>query len=498
MTVWFDEEAIANWKADKTGKPGGQRVYSDMAIETSLVVRMVYKLAYRQTEGFLHSMASLLGLGIEIPDYSTLCRCSRLLRKKLRIPKAASSQPIHLMIDSTGLRIHVGTARKPPKQRAWRKLHIAVLRKTGTIVASELTASRARDATRVPALLTQIQAPLVSVAADSAYDKEAVYETIEAHSPGRRTRVVIPPQRNATLSQNSSIVNMLTRTYSGAVAGVDGLVIRVEVDLGSGLNAFRVVGLPDAAVREAQVRVRSALVNSGFGKCDGAITVNLAPADVKKQGSGFDLALALSLVVALEQSPPGRLDDTLFLGELALNGDLRRVRGVLPIVSQAVKEGLSRIVVPEDNVAEACLVKAAEVYSASSLREAVEFLSAGEVHPKKATPSRPRASVALDLSDVKGQRHAKRALEVAAAGGHNLLLSGPPGAGKSLLAMRLPSILPPLLPAEALEVTKIHSVAGLLDDGVLVEAPPFRSPHHTLSTASMVGGGSGLMPGEAS
>ena len=140
MTVWFDEEAIANWKADKTGKPGGQRVYSNLAIETSLVVRMVYKLAYRQTEGFLHSIASLLGLGIEIPDYSTLCRRSRLLRKKLRIPKAASSQPIHLMINSTGLRIHVGTARKPPKQRAWRKLHIAVDRKTGNIVASELTA----------------------------------------------------------------------------------------------------------------------------------------------------------------------------------------------------------------------------------------------------------------------------------------------------------------------------------------------------------------------
>ena len=199
-----DEEAIANWKADKTGKPGGQRVYSDMAIETGLVVRMVYKLAYRQTEGFLHSIASLLGLGIEIPDYSTLCRRSRQLRKKLRIPKAASTQPIHLMIDSTGLRIHVGNARKPPKQRAWRKLHIAVDRETGNIVASELTASRARDATRVPALLTQIQAPLVSVAADSAYDKEAVYEAIEAHSPGRRTRVVIPPQRNATLSQNSN------------------------------------------------------------------------------------------------------------------------------------------------------------------------------------------------------------------------------------------------------------------------------------------------------
>ena len=185
-------------------EPGGQRVYSEMAIETGLVVRMVYKLAYRQTEGFLHSIASLLRLCIEIPDYSTLCRRSRLLRKKLRIPKAASNQPIHLMIDSTGLRIHVGTARKPPKQRAWRKLHIAVDRKTGNIVASELTASRARDATRVPALLTQIQAPLASASADSAYDKEAVYEAIEAHSPGRRTRVVIPPQRNATLSQNSN------------------------------------------------------------------------------------------------------------------------------------------------------------------------------------------------------------------------------------------------------------------------------------------------------
>ena len=205
LTVWFDEEAIANWKADKTGKPGGQRVYSDMAIETGLVVRMVYKLAYRQTEGFLHSIALLLGLGIEIPT-TRLCLGARGCSARscgFRKPQATNPS-IHLMIDSTGLRIHVGTARKPPKQRAWRKLHIAVDRKTGTIVASELTASRARDATRVPALLTQIQAPLAWVAADSAYDKETVYKAIEAHSPGRRTRVVIPPQRNATLSQNSN------------------------------------------------------------------------------------------------------------------------------------------------------------------------------------------------------------------------------------------------------------------------------------------------------
>ena len=248
LTVWFDEEAIANWKADKTGKPGGQRVYSDMAIETGLVVRMVYKLAYRQTEGFLHSIASLLGLGIEIPDYSTLCRRSRLLRKKLRIPKAASTQPIHLMIDSTGLRIHVGNARKPPKQRAWRKLHIAVDRETGNIVASELTASRARDATRVPALLTQIQAPLVSVAADSAYDKEAVYEAIEAHSPGRRTRVVIPPQRNATLSQNCCVrtdgVTCSRRNPSPRFANTDSSTSSVGgggqcIRQGSGLRSYR-------------------------------------------------------------------------------------------------------------------------------------------------------------------------------------------------------------------------------------------------------------------
>ena len=204
LTVWFDEEAIANWNADKTGKPGGQRVYSDMAIETGLVVRMVFKLAYRQAEGFLHSIASLLGLGIEIPDYSTLCRRSRVIRKRLRLPKSAGSRPLHLMIDSTGLRIHVGSARKPPKKRAWRKPHIAVDRKTGNIVASELTASQARDASRVPALLRQIEAPLASASADTAYDKEAVYKAIEAHNPGRRPRVVIPPQRNATLSPKSN------------------------------------------------------------------------------------------------------------------------------------------------------------------------------------------------------------------------------------------------------------------------------------------------------
>jgi hypothetical protein len=204
LTIWFDEGPIANWQAAKTGKAGGQRICSDMAIETGLVVRMVYKLAYRQTEGFLHSIASLLRQGVEIPGYSTLCRRSRVLRKKLRLSKGTGSQPIHLMIESTGLKIHVGSVRKPPKRRAGRKLHIAVDRKTGNIVASELTASQARDASRVPALLSQSETGLASTSADSAYDEEAVYEAIEAHSPGRMTYVVIPPQRNAALSSASN------------------------------------------------------------------------------------------------------------------------------------------------------------------------------------------------------------------------------------------------------------------------------------------------------
>jgi IS5 family transposase len=203
LNIWFHDDAIAKWEADKTGRPGGQRKYSDVAIETGLVVRLIYKLGYRQAQGFLTSVASLLELSIEVPDYSTFSRRAKGLRKKLRIPKGTGSQSIHLMIDSTGLRMHVGSARKPPKKRAWRKLHLGVDRETGEIVASELTASQAQDATRVGALLKQIEAPLASASADSAYDKEPVYEALEKHSPGRRTRVLIEPQRNAVLSAPS-------------------------------------------------------------------------------------------------------------------------------------------------------------------------------------------------------------------------------------------------------------------------------------------------------
>jgi magnesium chelatase family protein len=292
---------------------------------------------------------------------------------------------------------------------------------------------------------------------------------------------------------------MLARTNTGTVQGVDGLVIKVEVDMSPGVTSFRMVGLADTAVREAQVRVRSALANSGFGKLEGAVTVNLAPADVKKQGSAFDLAVALGLVAAKGQAPADRLEKALFLGELALDGNLRSVRGVLAAVSKASTEGIARVVVPRANAAEAALVKEVSVYAVDSLREAVDLVSSPWGAPSPITPRNgERSSEGPDLSDVKGQRAAKRALEIAAAGGHNLLMSGPPGAGKSLLAMRLPSLLPELSFEYALEVTKIHSVAGLLDDGSLVAEPPFRAPHHTVSAAAMVGGGLGPTPGEVS
>jgi magnesium chelatase family protein len=292
---------------------------------------------------------------------------------------------------------------------------------------------------------------------------------------------------------------VLAKTYTGSIQGVDGLLVRVEVDLTQGITSFRTVGLPDPSVREAEVRVRSALINSGFGFPQCRVTVNLAPADVRKQGTAYDLAVALGVVAAMREKPVEKLETTLFLGELALDGSLRPVRGVLPIVAEASRRGVARVVVPEANGAEAALVKDVSAYSVRSLREAVDLI---DFECRAPLPvGRPKDSIPeslADLGDVKGQRPAKRALEIAAAGGHNLLLVGPPGSGKSLLAMRVPSLLPALEFEEALEVTKIYSVAGLLDENGLLSRPPFRAPHHTISAPAMVGGGARSLPGEVS
>ena len=295
---------------------------------------------------------------------------------------------------------------------------------------------------------------------------------------------------------------MLARVWSATIIGIDAVRVGVEVDVANGLPGIIVVGLPDLAVQESKERVKTAIVNSGSAYPMRRIVVNLTPADLRKEGPSFDLPICVGILAASGQVNGELLGDYLFLGELSLDGSLRAVTGVLSIAAAAGQMGITGLVVPAGNAREAAVVAGLQVYGLNDLTEVVTFLN----HPDRFEPVKvdmldklAQTKQYADLHEVKGQAHARRALEIAAAGGHNLIFVGPPGSGKTMLARRLPGILPPLSFSEALEVTQIHSVAGLLKErGSLVCERPFRSPHHSASGPALVGGGSFPRPGEIS
>ena len=295
---------------------------------------------------------------------------------------------------------------------------------------------------------------------------------------------------------------MLAKVMSCAIVGLEGAIVEVEVDISPGLPSFTIVGLPDAAVQEARERVRAAIRNSGFAFPMRRIVVNLAPADLRKAGPAYDLPIAICILLASEQVSVD-VSQAILLGELSLDGSLRHTNGILPMVALANQEGLSTIIVPEADAKEASLVEGTKITPVASLAQLASYLRgeipAPEYIPSEVQEDTPPPQAVTDLAYIKGQEHVKRALEVAAAGGHNMIMCGPPGSGKTLLARSLPSILPPMATEEAIEVTKIYSVCGLLPpDTPLIRHRPFRSPHYTISNAGLVGGGHWPKPGEIS
>ncbi|MEO0091116.1 MAG: YifB family Mg chelatase-like AAA ATPase [candidate division WOR-3 bacterium] len=296
---------------------------------------------------------------------------------------------------------------------------------------------------------------------------------------------------------------MLAKVYSASTYGIDAYIVDVEVDMGYGLHSFVIVGLPDNAVKESQHRVTAAVKNSGFKLPVRRITVNLAPADIKKEGAIFDLPIAIGMLSALGVFRSNLLSKFLILGELSLDGTLRPIRGAISMAMAARDMNFSGIILPKENGPEAALVKGANVYPMENLVEVIQFLSGTKtIEPLKSdfeNVFQSASEYSVDFSEVKGQEHAKRALEVAAAGGHNILMLGPPGTGKTMLARRLPTILPKMELEESLETTKIHSIAGILaTNQPIVATRPFRSPHHSISEAGLIGGGAYPKPGEVS